>query len=240
MAMLATVAARELGLIGDDELVARLDRTMSTVDSLERFEGHLLNWYDTATLAPLHPRYVSTVDSGNPAGALLVAAQALRRLAAEPGTLADRMDAFADGMSFRFLYDPQRKLFAIGYRLADAEGPGRLDSSYYDLLASEARLVSFLAVTKGEVPQVHWFSLGRPLANVGGVPTLLSWSATLFEYLMPFLYMKTYPGTLLDQSSRRSACRASASSGVSPRSSWSRRMRRRSRSLSSRRRRSRT
>src|SRR5581483_11497947 len=85
----------------------------------------------------------------------------------------------------------------------DADGPGRLDASYYDLLASEARLASFLAIAKGDVPEAHWFRLGRPVASVHGSPVLLSWSATLFEYLMPLLLMRTHPGTLLDDSCRR-------------------------------------
>ena len=80
-------------------------------------------------------------------------------------------------MNFRFLFDPKRQLFAIGYRLPDAEGPGRLDASYYDLLASEARLASFLAIAKGDVPEMHWFHLGRPVTSVRGAPVLLSWSA---------------------------------------------------------------
>ena len=110
--------------------------------------------------------------------------------------------AFADGMGFRFLYDPQRRILSIGYRLADAEGPGRLDASYYDLLASEARLASFIAIARGELPEAHWFHLGRLVTSVHGTPTLLSWSGTVFEYLMPLLVMKSYPETLLDQSCR--------------------------------------
>ena len=106
-------------------------------------------------------------------------------------------------MHFGFLYDSNRHLFSIGYRLADAEGPGRIDSSYYDLLASEARLASFLAIAKGDVPQEHWFHLGRPAVSVGGVPTLVSWSATMFEYLMPVLLCGSFPGTLLDETCRR-------------------------------------
>ena len=105
-------------------------------------------------------------------------------------------------MNFRFLYDPKRQLFAIGYRLADADGAGRLDPSYYDLLASEARLASFLAIAKGDVPEMHWFHLGRPITSVRGAPVLLSWSATMFEYLMPLLVMRSYPNTLLDESCR--------------------------------------
>ncbi|HVR72357.1 MAG TPA: glucoamylase family protein, partial [Vicinamibacteria bacterium] len=125
-----------------------------------------------------------------------------REDAARLETLARRASAFADGMSFRFLYDTQRRVFSIGYRLADEEGPGRLDPSYYDLLASESRLASFFAIAKGDVPQTHWFHLGRLVTSVDGSPTLLSWSATLFEYLMPLLVMRSYPETLLDLSCR--------------------------------------
>jgi len=105
-------------------------------------------------------------------------------------------------MNFAFLYDRQRQLFSIGYRMADAGGPGRVDPAYYDLLASESRIASFFAIAKGDVPQSHWFHLGRLVVSVEGVPTLVSWSATMFEYLMPLLLMRSYPGTLLDQSCR--------------------------------------
>ena len=197
----STLAAHDLGIIPTGELVERIDATLTTMEGLERHEGHLFNWYDTLSLAPLPPRYVSTVDSGNLAGALIAVSEGLRRLGREPApqeagaarpserlaSLSRRAAAFADGMSFRFLYDPQRSLLAIGYRAADAEGPGRLDPSHYDLLASEARLASFIAIAKGDLPEKHWFHLGRAVTSVRGNPTLLSWSATLFEYLMPLL-----------------------------------------------------
>ncbi|MGQ0550993.1 MAG: glucoamylase family protein, partial [Armatimonadota bacterium] len=221
LGLLSTLAAHDLGFIDTRELVYRLEHSMTTIESLERYEGHLLNWYDTHNLAPLHPRYVSTVDSGNLAGALIALAQGLRQEARKPpdpapsedpeglavslDILADRALAIADGMNFRFLYDGQRKLFSIGYRLADAEGPGRLDHGFYDLLASEARLASFIAIAKGDVPQEHWFHLGRALVTASGRPTLVSWGASMFEYLMPLLLMKSYPGTLLDQSARNVA-----------------------------------
>ncbi|MBZ5586975.1 MAG: carbohydrate-binding protein [Acidobacteriia bacterium] len=209
MGLLSTLAAHDLGLLPAEAMVERLDRTLTTVEGLERHEGHLLNWYDTQNLSPLHPRYVSTVDSGNLAGALLALAEGCRRLGASRPDLAARLAdvtnravTLANGMNFAFLYDRQRQLFSIGYRMADAGGPGRADSSYYDLLASESRLASFFAIAKGDVPQSHWFHLGRLVVSVEGVPTLVSWSATMFEYLMPLLVMRTYPGTLLDQSCR--------------------------------------
>jgi len=217
MGLLATLAAHDLGFIDTAELVARVDATLGALEGLELLEGHPFNWYDTQSLAPLTPRYVSTVDSGNLAGALMTLAAGLRQLGREPAAdggpragqpaerlerLAARAAAFADGMGFAFLYDPQRHLFAVGYRAADAEGAGRLDPACYDLLASEARLASFVAIAKGDVPEKHWFHLGRAVTSVHGRPALLSWSATLFEYLMPLLVLRSYPGTLLDESCR--------------------------------------
>jgi cyclic beta-1,2-glucan synthetase len=184
-------------LIDRSTCLKRLELTLDTIERLERHEGHLLNWYDTRTLEPLAPRYVSTVDSGNLAGALVTLAAGLRDTAP---ALAARAIALFDGMNFRFLFDPKRQLFAIGFRLADGEHAGRLDGASYDLLASEARLASFMAIAKGDVPEKHWFRLGRPTTSVRGAPVLLSWSATLFEYLMPLLVMRSSPGTLLDDS----------------------------------------
>ncbi len=213
MGLLAALAAHDFGFIPTDELASRVEAALTTMEGLERFDGHLLNWYDTQSLAPLPPAYVSTVDSGNLAGALMILAEGLREASRQPGAAADdlsqrlldlagRASRFADGMSFRFLYDPRRGILSIGYRLADAEGPGRLDASYYDLLASESRLASFIGIAKGDLPEAHWFHLGRLITGVDGMPTLLSWSATLFEYLMPLIFMKSYPETLLDQTCR--------------------------------------
>ncbi len=218
MGLLSTLAAHDLGIIPTAELVERVDSTLTTIEGLERLEGHLFNWYDTVSLAPLPPRYVSTVDSGNLAGALIALSEGLRRLAREPAppeagpagldlsarleSLSRRAAAFADGMSFGFLYDSTRNLLSIGYRAADAEGPGRLDPAHYDLLASEARLASFIAIAKGDLPEKHWFHLGRAVTSVHGNPALLSWSATMFEYLMPLLVMRSYPDTLLDEACR--------------------------------------
>ncbi|MDP2706452.1 MAG: glucoamylase family protein, partial [Burkholderiales bacterium] len=98
-------------------------------------------------------------------------------------------------MEHDFLYDKARHLLAIGYHV----GERRLDSSCYDMLASEARLSSFVAIAQGQLPQESWFALGRLLTTTGGEATLLSWSGSMFEYLMPLLVMPTYENTLLDQ-----------------------------------------
>jgi cyclic beta-1,2-glucan synthetase len=109
--------------------------------------------------------------------------------------LADRANALANGMDFRLLYNHQRDLFSIGYNAA----LGRLDNAHYDLLASEACLTSFLAVARGDVPRRHWFQLGRQITRAAGGIALLSWGGTMFEYLMPRLFLRPYPGTLLDE-----------------------------------------
>ncbi len=99
-------------------------------------------------------------------------------------------------MDFRFLYNNRRRVFHIGYNLDAAH----LDDNYYDLMASEARLTSLIAIAKGDVPTEHWLHLNRPVTRVNGTRVLLSWSATLFEYIMPTLFLKSYPDTLLDES----------------------------------------
>ena len=101
-------------------------------------------------------------------------------------------------MDFTFLFDRERKLFSIGYNLAD----GRLDPGYYDLLASEARLASFIAIARGDVPASHWFRLSRALTPIGRGSALISWSGSMFEYLMPALVMEEPAESLLEQTSR--------------------------------------
>ena len=116
--------------------------------------------------------------------------------------LALRCDELAR-MDFTILYDPARELFSIGYNVSQH----RLDTSCYDLLASEARLGSYVAIALGQVEQNHWFRLGRSLTSAGGKPTLISWSGSMFEYLMPLLVMPTYENTLLDLSYKSAVAR---------------------------------
>ncbi|MCC7132600.1 MAG: hypothetical protein IT352_08145 [Gemmatimonadales bacterium] len=123
-----------------------------------------------------------------------VAAELIARLE----RIAERAYAFALGMEFGFLLDPDRKLLAIGYQQASHS----LDPSSYDLLASEARLASFVAIAKNDLPVEHWFRLGRTLTYAAGSPAMVSWSGSMFEYLMPALVMRSFPFTLLDQTYR--------------------------------------
>lgn len=109
--------------------------------------------------------------------------------------LANRYNDMAMSFDFTFLYNSNRKIFPIGYNVSE----GKMDNSFYDLLASEARVASFFAIAKGDVPQIHWFHLGRQMSKGHGARALVSWSATMFEYLMPLLIMKNYADTLLYQ-----------------------------------------
>jgi cellobiose phosphorylase len=108
--------------------------------------------------------------------------------------LAAQCSEFAR-MEYAFLYDETRRLLAIGYNVSES----RRDESYYDLLASEARLACFVAIAQGQLPQESWFALGRLLTTIGRKPILLSWDGSMFEYLMPLLVMPAYENTLLDQ-----------------------------------------
>lgn len=112
--------------------------------------------------------------------------------------LSEQAEAYLQAMDFQFLFDPRRQVFHLGYNA----GSNNLDPNHYDLLASEARLASLLAIAKGDVPQSHWLHLARPITRLDGIRPLLSWNGSMFEYLMPSLLMRTYKGTLLDQTCR--------------------------------------
>lgn len=112
--------------------------------------------------------------------------------------LAQKCEQVFEEMDFQFLLDEERKLFTIGYNVTELSS----DNSFYDLLATEARLASFVAIAKVDVAQEHWFRLGRQLTSVDGRRALISWTGSMFEYLMPLLVMRDYPGTLLDQTYR--------------------------------------
>jgi cyclic beta-1,2-glucan synthetase len=366
LALLANLSAFDFGYLSAGQLIERTANALHTMEGLERHRGHFYNWYDTQSLKPLLPLYISTVDSGNLAGHLLTLRPGLLALpdqkilgtrffdglsdtlrilveaggasraqldqfqkdlaaalnarpttlaaarlcldqlamraakvvssldaapesdanwwaralagqcrsaldeltflapwtvlptspkrlsdfpaldeiptlrelarydlgllpAIEPGLGSDQrpeenerraelrrliteatqrareriavvaglalQSSHLASMGYDFLIDRGCHLLAIGYNV----GERRLDSSYYDLLASEARLCSFVAIAQGQLQQQHWFALGRLLTTAGGEPVLISWSGSMFEYLMPLLVMPTYEHTLLDQ-----------------------------------------
>ena len=279
--LLSVTVAQDMGWIGQAEAVSRLEQTLATLSRLQRFHGHLYNWYDTSDLHVLEPAYVSTVDSGNLAGHLIAVAQACQQWAAHPAapdlrglhdalSLARQaLDAFPDPqlaallaqvadqpalatqaadmalshsgphsdltfwtraiaashasqlaeiatserllavgeqarqlameMEFGFLMQPEKKLLSIGFSVAT----NTLDANCYDLLASEARLASLFAIAKGDVETRHWFRLGRSSTPIGAGQALISWSGSMFEYLMPSLVMRAPAGSMLEETNRR-------------------------------------
>lgn len=297
MGIMANIVAYDLGYIGIEEVLKRTNATLDSMDTLEKYNGHLLNWYDTRTKMPLYPRYVSTVDSGNLVSYLWVAREAFTEylghnlinknklyglldvislvekeiekeyfiaeknkinvgnteaseyiellkeiekkslelqeeyekellywnnklltqcrglikefngykesnisirehhsLKKSIELLCERLTKMVEETDFSVLYSKDRKIFSIGYDLENKT----LGNSCYDLLASEARAASFMAIAKGDVPQEHWFKLGRAMTNSFSLHSLVSWSGTMFEYFMPPLIMKNYPNTLFD------------------------------------------
>ena len=126
---------------------------------------------------------------------LLKSSEHTERLVGTCTDLVDRISRLSDNTEFTHLYDSRRQLFSIGYSIED----NTLTNSYYDLLASEARQTSFIAIARGEVDSQHWFKLGRTLTYVDRYKGMVSWSGTMFEYLMPLLIMKSYKNTLMDE-----------------------------------------
>jgi hypothetical protein len=167
-------------------------REAPTLTEVARIEETLLRAIDTSTgVGESNERFIAlraTVVAASESAAKRISE--LRRLAVRCRELAD--------IDFRFLYDKDRYLLSIGFDIAQH----RLDSGFYDLLASEARLASFVGIAHAKLPVEHWFHLGRSLTNTNGGMALLSWSGSMFEYLMPLLIMPNYEHTLLDATYR--------------------------------------
>src|SRR5665213_1559983 len=182
--LLASAPAKfaELALMNSDSTLAELLKTGNELqvevtrkqkETNTTEENKWLELFQTALSKSIH-----TADQ------LIIAAE----------NLAQQCNEMAD-MEWDFLYDKTSHLFTIGYNVQEH----RADVSYYDLLASEVRLCIFICIAQGKLPEESWFALGRLLTNVGGQPILLSWSGSMFEYLMPLLVMPTFENTLLDQ-----------------------------------------
>lgn len=192
--LLSCLGARDLGLIDSAELLKRVTDTTDTLVELRKWKGHLYNWYDTKTLCPLRPEYVSTVDSGNLLCCLTALCEGLREYAGEADftQVSAKLGALRRGCDLSLLYNARRRLFHIGYDV-DSE---KLSDSYYDLMMSEARMTSYYAVAVRQVPKKHWGSLGRTLTRCGGYTGPVSWTGTMFEYLMPHLLLPVYEDSL--------------------------------------------
>ena len=204
--LLAIVSAFDLGYINLDRAMALLEKSMQTIVNLEKWHGHLYNWYNTKNLKPLYPRYVSTVDNGNFIGYLYTLKQFVIRVMQNEKqntpnyNIAEKIlkqcEDIINNTDFIELYDKEKDIFSIGFNVEE----NKLTDSYYDLLASEARQASLVAIAKKDVPAKHWNNLSRTLTSLNGYKGLVSWSGTAFEYLMPNINIKKYPGSLLDES----------------------------------------
>lgn len=208
--ILAIMNAYDLKFISQEVALEKLMNLFETIEQLEKWNGHLYNWYNIKTLEPLRPRFVSTVDSGNFVACLYVVKTFLEELADSKNfykrearehdtridTLLQMTQSLIDNTDFKVLYDASRNLFSIGY---DQES-GKLLDSYYDMLMSESRTTSLIAIASRQVTSKHWFALSRTLVKLDGYKGLMSWSGTAFEYFMPFIFNRSYEHTLIDQS----------------------------------------
>ena len=194
--LLSVVSAFDLGFIEENTALHLLEKMLETIEKLPKWNGHLYNWYNTLNLEPLIPRYISTVDSGNLVGYLYVLKEFLKDK--EKEEIINKIDRLIKNTNFSVLYDYKKQIFSIGFNIEE----NKLTDSYYDLLASEARCASLVAIAKRDIPAKHWNSLSRTLTSLNGYKGLISWSGTAFEYLMPSVNIKTYEGSLLDESCR--------------------------------------
>ena len=199
LALLSVIASYNLGFESKNFAIDLIEKMLGSVEKLPKWNGHLYNWYNIDTLTTLSPRYVSSVDSGNFVGYLYVLKQFLINECDENiriNSMINVVDGLIKNTDFSKLFDEKTGLFSIGYNIED----NKLTDSYYDLLASEARQTSFVAIAKKDVSSKHWKNLSRALTILNKYKGLISWSGTAFEYLMPTINMKRYSGSLLDES----------------------------------------
>lgn len=196
LAMLSCLGAFDMGFISADRLFFLLGKTLDTLQSLEKWKGHLLNWYSTETLQPLRPAFVSTVDNGNFIAMIYALKNGLSELD-HPcrDEVCRRLGEILDTTDFSLLYDSEKDLFYIGY---DYE-KNRFAEGHYDLYAGEALTTSYYAVAKRQVPLRHWQKLSRYLVCRGGRFLVKSWTGTMFEYFMPRILLPDEPGSFSDE-----------------------------------------
>ncbi len=218
LGLLAVVTSYDLEYENLYDTLKLLSKMLEIIENLPKWHGHLYNWYNIETLEPLIPRYISTVDSGNFIGYVYVLKQfyieAKQKIIEDNSISKEEKEKMLQLIpywvekpineipiakaDFTKLYDKEKRLFSIGFNMEE----NKLTSSYYDLLASEARQASFIAIAKKDVEPKHWYNLNRTLTVLNGYKGLISWSGTAFEYLMPNINIKKYKGSLLDESSK--------------------------------------
>lgn len=193
MSLTAIVSAHSLEFVDARKAVRLIEKIIASIESLEKWNGHLYNWYRIANKEKMYPYYVSSVDSGNLAIALLTVKEFLKSL--DTPELEERVEKLFNEMDFAKFYTDQH-VFSIGYDTIEE----RLAPYNYNKFASESRILSFISIVKGDVPSKHWLCLDKTLTKYKNRKGLVSWSGTSFEYFMPLIFMRSYSNTLLDES----------------------------------------
>ena len=206
LALISVISAYDFKFIALDKCLELINQMLETIKKLPKWNGHLYNWYNIKNLTPLRPEYISTVDSGNFIGYVYILKTFLEECAGTNIVPTQKMERIEiqiqyikqliKNTNFSKLYDEKVGLFSIGFNIDE----NRLTPSYYDLLASEARQASLIAIAKKDIPLEHWENLSRTLTALNRKKGLISWSGTAFEYLMPNINIKRYEGSLLDES----------------------------------------
>ncbi len=191
--LVSVISAYELAFISLKETIYKLENIIETIVKLKKWEGHLYNWYNIHTLEELPPYFISTADSGNFVACLYVVKGFLQKI--KEKNLLNKVIRLIDNTNFKKLYNPVLDVFSIGYDYKEQS----LLSYHYNNFASEARLTSYLAISKGDVPYKHWFCLDKTLTSYKFYKGVASWYGTLFEYFMPLIFMRTYKHTLMDE-----------------------------------------
>ena len=202
LSLLAVITSYDMGFEKNEDIINLLEKIINTVYELPKWNGHLFNWYNVKTKKPLYPKYVSTVDSGNLIGYLYTTKSFLEENIEfdkeKISNMIEKINYIIEQTNFKVLYNNEQRVFSIGFNVEE----NKLTDSYYDLLASEARQASFVAIAKKDISPKHWGNLSRTLTVLKKYKGLVSWSGTAFEYLMPNINMKRYKGSLLDESSK--------------------------------------
>ncbi len=192
--LMSLISAAELKFTSYEDAVYRIEKVIETVEKLEKWHGHLYNWYNIKTLQKMNPPTISTVDSGNFVASLMVTKSFVKKYGSK--NLKNRIENLIQQTNFKYLFNREEMVFSCGYDAYNEQ----LIPFHYNKFASEARLTSFIAIAKGDVKKQHWFLLDKTLTTFQGRKGLLSWSGTSFEYYMPLIWMKDYQNTLMDES----------------------------------------
>lgn len=189
--LLSVMSALDFSFITLEGALDRIEKTVTTIEKMPKYRGQLYNWYSTVSLEVIGQEYISTVDSGNFIACLVALFEGLAPF--EKGNkrvkeLRKRIKQIETDTDFRFLFNPSRNLFSLGY-FTDSE---KQDTIVYDMYMSEARTTDYYAVARGIVRDSHWWALSRPLITTLGGIGALSWSGTAFEYFMPHLLLPLY------------------------------------------------